>query len=102
MLESTKIFSFVGLAFRAGKVAAGTAAAEEALHKKRAHLLILAEDVSANTETRFKELSEKTGIPILKTGTKAAWGAFFKRKELGVLGVLDTHFAKGILEAEQN
>ena len=102
MVKSTKIFSFVGLAFRAGKVAVGTAAVEEALHKKRAKLLILAEDISVRSEKHFKNLTETTGIQILRTGTKTSWGKLFGRRELGVLVILDVHFAKGILEAEKN
>lgn len=102
VVHSSKVESLVGLAFRAGKVALGTAAVEEMLHKKKAKLLILAKDISTSTERHFGNLAENSGIPILKIGTKAAWGASFKRKELGVLAVLDRNFARGILGAEKS
>ena len=101
LLGETKLFSLVGLAFRAGKVAAGTAAAEEAIQKKKARLLILADDISANTEEKFQRLAKSADIPILRAGTKASWGNIFKRDELGVLVILDSHFAKGILQAAE-
>ncbi len=101
LLGETKLFSLAGLAFRAGKVAAGTAATEEAIQKKKARLLILADDISANTEEKFQRLAKSADIPILKAGTKASWGTFFKRDELGVLAILDRHFAKGILQAAE-
>ncbi len=97
--RSSKIESLVGLAYRAGKVALGTAAVEEVLQKKKAKLLILSADISANTENHFVRLLENSGSQLLKTGTKRNWGARFGRKELAVLAILDVHFASGILEA---
>jgi len=97
MTPSSKLESLVGLARRAGKVAVGTAAVEEALLKKKVRLVLLAEDVSPNTEERVLRLAKTSGVPVLKTGTKSAWGALFRRKELGLLAILDTNFAKGIL-----
>ncbi len=99
VVHASKVESLVGLALRAGKMAVGTAAAEKALHKRKVYLLILAEDVSSNTEALFREHAAKVGIPILKAGTKAMWGKLVDRKELAVLAVLDVHFAKGIREA---
>ncbi len=101
MMRSSKLESLVGLARRAGKVAAGTAAVEEALLKKKARLVLLANDVSPNTQEQIVRLAETVGVSVLKTGTKRAWGTLFQRKELGVLAILDVNFAKGILSVKE-
>ena len=49
-----KFYSLLGLCKRAGKLAAGEVAAEQAVRKKTAYLLILAEDASANTKKKFR------------------------------------------------
>ena len=47
-----KFFSLLGLCKRAGKLVAGEVAAEQAVRKKQAYLLILAQDASKNTKKK--------------------------------------------------
>ena len=49
-----KFFSLLGLCKRAGKLVAGEVAAEQAVRKKQAFLLILAQDASKNTKKKYK------------------------------------------------
>ena len=48
-----KFFSLLGLCKRAGKLVAGAVAAEQAVRKKQAFLLILAQDASKNTKKKL-------------------------------------------------
>ena len=48
-----KFYSLLGLCKRANKVAGGEVAAEEAIRGKKACLVIVAGDASANTKKKF-------------------------------------------------
>ena len=62
-----KFFSLLGLCKRAGKLVAGEVAAEQAVRKKQAYLLILAQDASKNTKKKFTNKCKHYDVPILIT-----------------------------------
>lgn len=51
-MEERKIYSFIGLAKKAGMVAAGEGQVEAAIKKKKAALVIIAKDASINTRKK--------------------------------------------------
>ena len=65
-----KFYSLLGLCKRASKVAGGEVAAEEAIRGKKACLVIVAGDASANTKKKFHNSASFYEVPILELGTK--------------------------------
>jgi len=96
ILPKNKVERLLGLARRARKLAIGSTEVEQQLKKQRVKLLVFAEDASANSRRKVLELAR--GCPVVTYGTVAELGALLGREKVAVLGVLDVHFAKGILE----
>ena len=56
---------YIGIAARAGKVAAGRTAVEVALRRGRGRLVLLAEGCGAEVRRRFRRLSGRFGVPVV-------------------------------------
>ena len=77
-----KFFSLLGLCKRAGKLVAGEVAAEQAVRKKQAYLLILAQDASKNTKKKFTNSAVYYELPLAEVGTKEELGRAIGRNAL--------------------
>ena len=80
IIQKDKVFSLVGLARKAGKIALGQTAAEAVIKKKQTQLVIVAIDASENTRTKFDFLSKQASIKGRNLGTKSEWGQLFVRE----------------------
>lgn len=96
MIQSDKIFSLAGLARRAGKVAVGAQAVEAVIKKKKAKLVILAEDTAPNTRDHFLFLMATFERKFIVYGKKDDWGKLFAKESVAVLAILHDQFAKAI------
>ncbi len=94
-LNPGKISFMLKLAWRARKLAAGHHAAVAALKRRRAWLIILAGDASPNLKRDI--LRHAGNCPRVTFLTKNELGAIVGRNEIGVLVVLDQHFARGLI-----
>lgn len=98
-----KFLSLLGLCKRAGKLAAGEVAAEQAVRKKQARLLIVSEDASKNTKKKFTNSANYYGLPLIEAGTKQELGKAIGAGERSVIAVTEAGFAKKLQElAEEN
>lgn len=101
---SPALHSMLGLCQRAGKLVSGDFAAEQALRRRKADLLILAEDASERTREKFIKLAEQAGTPCYCTGTRSDLGhALGKEADRAAVVIQSRDFAKGmvgILERE--
>ncbi|MBR4014611.1 MAG: ribosomal L7Ae/L30e/S12e/Gadd45 family protein [Anaerotignum sp.] len=93
-----KFYSLLGLCKRAGKLAAGEVAAEQAVRKKTAYLLILAEDASANTKKKFRNSAAYYHLPLVETGMKDELGKAIGADLRSILAVTEEGFAKKLRE----
>ena len=89
-IACSKIYSFIGLARKAGAVSPGEALAEQAVKRERAYLVLLAQDASENTK--------KNDIPLLEFGNKADLGRMLGKTFFSVIAVTDKGFAERIME----
>lgn len=89
-----KFFSLLGLCKRAGKLAAGEVAAEQAVRKKQAQLLILAEDASKNTKKKFTNSAAYYEVPLVEAGTKQELGRAIGGDVRSIIAVTEDGFAK--------
>lgn len=73
-LKSSKALSLVSLATKAGKTASGEFCTEKEVKTGMAELVIVAEDASANTKKKFKNMCDFYEVPIYFMGIKIPWG----------------------------
>ena len=93
-----KIYGLIGLARRAGKVSFGTESSIETIEKKKAKLVIVANNSSDRTKKNFKELSQKLNVPFRIAGTIEDLSRSIGQVNKAVLVIRDENFAKEILK----
>lgn len=93
--------ALLGLAQKAGKIAAGDMAVQEALARKRAKLLIVAADASDGTKENFRCLARRYQIEYRECANKLILGASIGKGPRAVIAVLDQGFAASISRALQ-
>lgn len=96
MIFQNRVYSLVGLANKAGKVAIGNRAVEAALKKGRAKLVVLAQDAASNTIERFEKLGKQYDKILRVYGFKKNWGHLFGREHSAVFAILNDNFARAI------
>lgn len=93
-----KIYSFLGLATRAGKIVSGDDSTLLELKRGNVKLVIVAQDASDNTKKLFKDKSSYRNIPYVYFSSKLELGYSIGKAPRSVLGVKDINFANKILE----
>lgn len=96
-----KFLSLLGLCKRAGRLAAGETAAEQAIRKKQAQLLIVSVDASENTKKKCRNSAVYYALPLLEIGTKAELGRAIGAEQRSMIAVTDAGFAKKLQELAQ-
>lgn len=93
-----KVLSYLGLAKKAGKITSGEFLTENAVSKKKAKLVIVAEDASDNTKKKFSDKCTFYKIPIVFYKTKPELGNAIGTSPKASVAVLDDGFSKVILK----
>ncbi|WP_099469033.1 L7Ae/L30e/S12e/Gadd45 family ribosomal protein [Konateibacter massiliensis] len=93
-----KIFSLIGLATRAGKIASGEFSTEKAVKSGGASLVIIAGDASDNTKKMFSNMCTYYKVPLYFFGAKDSLGHAMGKEVRASLAVLDEGFAKAIVK----
>jgi ribosomal protein L7Ae-like RNA K-turn-binding protein len=89
---------FLGLARRAGSVAAGTDRTRQALRNGLAKLVLVAGDASAVQLKKVEGIAEKRGIPRVVLGDRVGLGRAVGEAPLSAIAVTDAGFANGLLQ----
>ena len=97
-MNQNKLFSYVGLATKANKVASGEFSTEKAVKDYRACLVIVAEDASDNTKKKFQDMCNFYEVPIYIQGSKTELGHAMGKEFRASLAVLDQGFAKAMMK----
>lgn len=98
-----KIYSFIGLARKAGAIVTGEGLTEMSLKKGKACLVIITEDASHNTRKKIETALYNSNIPLIEFGQKEKLGRSLGKSFLSVISVTDRGFADRIRELiEQN
>ena len=95
-MSEKRLFGLIGIAEKAGKTASGEFAAEQALKAGKACLLILAEDASANTQKKFRDLCERVRCPLAVFGSKTELAHAIGKEERACVAILDQGLAAAI------
>lgn len=93
-----KIYSYLGLATRAGKIVSGDDSTLLELKRGNVKLVIVATDASNNTKKLFKDKSSYRNISYVYFSTKLQLGLSIGKAPRAVIGVKDEGFANKIIE----
>lgn len=97
-MQSSKKLRMLGLATKAGKVITGIDLCEKAVQKRKAKLVILADDAAESTKKMFSNC----GLPVVFVSDKEILGKFTGKEFRSVCVVCDAGFAKAIQESEES
>ncbi len=99
MDDKQRILGLLGLSSRAGKVLSGFASVEAGIRKGEIKLLILSEDISANTLGKLLDIAAKTGSDLPDAYSFASsyeLGSAIGKPARAVAGITDEGFASGL------
>lgn len=93
---------FLSIVKKSGNLLQGYNKCEEALNKSQIYLIIISEDVSENTENKFKVKCEKFNIPLIKCYDEFTLGSVLGRESMKVLAIKDKNMANKLLNLREN
>ena len=81
---------------KAGKVAFGADSVEETIIKRKAKLIIVSNESSERTKSKFSKICEKYNIPIIIDGNIEEISKSIGKNNKAVIGIKDINFANSI------
>lgn len=97
-----RIYSFLGLATKAGKLLSGDETCERALKTGKVYLVIVSEDASDNTKKKFRDMCSYRDVEIRYFGEKEMLGRFTGKKVRSVVAIAERGFAGHLREMIDN
>lgn len=91
-----KVFSYIGLATKSGKIASGEFSTEKAVKEGKASLVIVADDASNNTKKMFTNMCTYYQVPIYFFGEKTELGHAMGKEFRASLAITDKGLADAI------
>ncbi len=88
-----KVFSYIGLAAKAGKLASGEFMTEKAVKEGKAKLVVVSEEASDNTKKMFTNMCTYYKVPIYFFGDKTKLGHAIGKEFRASLVLLDKGLA---------
>ena len=95
-MAQNKVYSMLGLAMKAGRIASGEFSVERAVKTGAAFLVIVSEGASENTKKQFRNMCSYYKVPLYFLGEKEELGRAVGKEFRASLAVLDEGFAKAI------
>lgn len=93
-----KLYSYLGLAMRAGKITAGEDAVLHSIRAGEAKIVIVAGDASNNSIKTYGDKCTYYNIPYVIASTRSELGSSIGKAERVAVAVCDSGFAKLIME----
>ncbi|MDO4546177.1 MAG: ribosomal L7Ae/L30e/S12e/Gadd45 family protein [Bacillota bacterium] len=93
-----KVISYLGFAKKSGNLAAGVNTCTFAMAKGKVKLMILAEDISENSEKKIMKEIRKYGVEFVKYGSSDELSHAIGASGRNTFAVCDENFAKVILD----
>lgn len=101
-MSESKIYSFIGLARKAGALCAGEGQTEGAVKSHKAVLVLITEDASGNTRKKFQNACKSQSVECLLFGTKVQLGEMLGKEMISVVAITDQRFSEKIREMVNN
>ncbi|MEH6940464.1 YlxQ family RNA-binding protein [Bacillus sp. JJ722] len=86
--------SFLGLAYRARKVATGEELVIREVRNGKAKLVLLSSDASSNTEKKITDKCSYYNVPLVRVENREQLGNAIGKDARVVIAILDEGFAK--------
>ncbi|MGN0362172.1 MAG: L7Ae/L30e/S12e/Gadd45 family ribosomal protein [Bilifractor sp.] len=102
-MDSKRARFMISLSMKAGRIAAGSFAAENAVRSGKAALILVSQDASGNTKKKFHDMAVYRNIPFHEFLTKKELGALIGKGERSSVVITDPGLAGQIhrlLDAE--
>ena len=93
---NNNILGLIGLAMKAGKIAFGADSVEESILKRKVKLVIVSEESSERTKSKFIKLCQNYNIPISIDGNIDDLSKTIGKSNKAVIGIKDINFANSI------
>ena len=93
---NNNILGLIGLAKKAGKIAFGADSVEESILKRKVKLVIVSEESSERTKSKFIKLCQNYNIPIIIDGNIDDLSKTIGKSNKAVIGIKDINFANSI------
>jgi Ribosomal protein HS6-type (S12/L30/L7a) len=93
-----RVYSFLGLAVKAGKVVSGEETCERTLKTGKVFLVIVSADASDNTKKKFSDMCKYREVEIRYFGEKVLLGRCIGKDIRSVVAVVDRGFAGRLVE----
>jgi ribosomal protein L7Ae-like RNA K-turn-binding protein len=90
-------YSFLGLIQKSGNLISGSDVVEIDIKKNKCKLLIISNDASENTRTKFEKLALLYNVKYVNFGNKEEIGISIGKSSRSILSIKDENFAKGFL-----
>lgn len=97
-ITKKKVFSYIGLATKSGKIASGEFSTEKAVKEGKAWLVLVAEDASNNTKKMFTNMCTYYQVPIYFFGEKTELGHAMGKEFRASLALTDKGLADAIVK----
>ncbi|MDD2217291.1 MAG: ribosomal L7Ae/L30e/S12e/Gadd45 family protein [Eubacteriales bacterium] len=94
----SKFESYIGFAAKSGNLIAGTAACASKIEKRKAKLLLIAEDTAERTLEKLRNIAEKANVPVRIYGDAYDLSKMIGKPGRNVFVITDEKFAKIIVE----
>ena len=102
-MKKNSVLPLIGIAKKAGKIAAGEFQTEHAVKSGKASLVIISAEASENTKKKFRNMCTFYDVPVYFYGGKEELGAAIGCEFRASLAVLDEGLSRSIekkLQAE--
>lgn len=91
-----KIYNMIGLASRAGRIVSGLDAVERCVRQGKSALVIISDDLSANSKDRIVSACTVNQVPWVVLGDRYELGASMGKEYRVAVSINDSGFAKAI------
>ena len=95
-MNRNKVLSFIGICMKSGKVVSGEFSVDKAVKARQACLVIVADDVSANSRKHYTDMCRYYDTPICFISSKEELGRALGKEYRASLAVLDENMAKAL------
>lgn len=97
-----RIYLFLGLAAKAGKLVSGEEACEKALKSGKVELVLIASNASENTQKKMSDMCSFRSVKAKIFGEKGKLGKYIGKENRSAVAVLDHGFASRLTEMIEN
>lgn len=98
MIEEKRLLGMLGIACKAGKITFGAESCIDAIIRNKVKLVLLAEDASERTKTKFKRLANEKKVPVFEVSKIDEMSKAIGKRNKAVVGILDFNFSKAIIK----